>query len=123
MRTCLDCGETIKGRSDKKFCSDQCRNSYNNRLNRSEINFIRNVQNILRRNRRILNELSSKEPTRVYRDELIERGFNFTFHTHTFTTKDGETYYFCFDQGYTDLGNEYYHLIIGDERLDQDPVN
>ena len=122
MRTCLDCGEPIKGRSDKKFCADQCRNNFNNRLNRNEMNFIRNVQNILRRNRRILGELNTKEPTRVHRDELIARGFNFTFHTHTFMTQDGVTSYFCFDQGYRDLGNEYYNLVLEDDRLDQDPA-
>jgi predicted nucleic acid-binding Zn ribbon protein len=120
MRTCLDCGEPIKGRSDKKFCADQCRNNFNNRLNRNEMNFIRNVQNILRRNRRILDELNREEPTRVHRDELIARGFNFTFHTHTFTAKDEVTYFFCFDQGYRDLGNEYFSLVLGDDRLDQE---
>lgn len=25
------CGKTLKGRPDKKFCSDKCRNNYNNR--------------------------------------------------------------------------------------------
>lgn len=31
-KTCLECGEKIIGRADKKFCSDQCRISYNNRV-------------------------------------------------------------------------------------------
>ena len=31
-KKCLDCGDSLRGRTDKKFCSDQCRNSYNNKL-------------------------------------------------------------------------------------------
>ena len=115
MRTCLDCGQPIKGRSDKKFCSDLCRNNYHNRMNRGDEKFIRNVQNILRRNRRILGELIMEEFEKVHRDELIARGFNFTFHTHSYTTKKGETYCFCFDQGYVDLGNEYFRLVFEDD--------
>jgi hypothetical protein len=117
MRTCLDCGERLKGRSDKKFCNDHCRNNFNNKLNRDEMNFIRNVQNILRRNRRILSELV---PGKVHRDELIARGFNFIFHTHSYREKDGKTYYFCFDQGYCACEKDYYLLITGDERLEQE---
>ena len=122
MRTCLDCGETIRGRSDKKFCSDLCRNNFNNRLNRDEMNFIRNVQNILRRNRRILAELNPGKSVKLHRDELISRGFNFTFHTHSFIAQDGTTHYFCFDQGYYECGKDYYNLILGDDNLDQESM-
>ncbi len=41
--TCVECGEEIKGRADKKFCSDQCRSAFNNRLNSDATNFIRNI--------------------------------------------------------------------------------
>ena len=60
-KVCLDCGETIKGRSDKKFCNDICRNSYNNKLNSDTTNYVRNVNNILRKNRRVLEELIPEE--------------------------------------------------------------
>ena len=33
-RECLECGEPLKGRVDKKFCSDYCRNSHNNKVNK-----------------------------------------------------------------------------------------
>ena len=29
-RNCLECKDPVKGRIDKKFCSDYCRNAYNN---------------------------------------------------------------------------------------------
>ena len=31
---CLQCDKVIRGRIDKKFCDDWCRNNFNNALNR-----------------------------------------------------------------------------------------
>ena len=56
-KTCLYCGETFQGRSDKKFCDAQCRNSYNNKVNRLHELKIIEVNKILRKNRSILNNL------------------------------------------------------------------
>ena len=119
LRTCLDCGEPFKGRSDKKFCSDQCRNNYNNRQNREESNFIRNVQNILRRNRKILSDLNSSGITTVHRDELITRGFNFNFHTSSLSGRSGKICYFCFEQGFVEKGHDRFQLILRDDYIDQ----
>ena len=33
-KQCLECGDKIVGRIDKKFCSDGCRNAYNNKVNK-----------------------------------------------------------------------------------------
>jgi hypothetical protein len=30
MKKCLKCNNEVRGRSDKKFCSNKCRNNYNN---------------------------------------------------------------------------------------------
>ena len=56
-RKCLVCGKPLKGRSDKKFCDDYCRSSYNNDLKSAANNYIRNVNNALGKNRRILESL------------------------------------------------------------------
>ena len=45
MKTCLECGEKIVGREDKKFCSDSCRNAYNNKINKDSTNYMRNINN------------------------------------------------------------------------------
>jgi|GEM_PF-1128371 len=34
LRKCPVCGKNVNGRSDKKFCSDECRIFYNNALGR-----------------------------------------------------------------------------------------
>lgn len=118
-KTCLECGVVIKGRADKKFCSDQCRNSYNNKLNSNTNNYMRNVNNILRKNRRVLEELNPKGKTRVHRDKLSDRGFNFNYYTNVYTTRKGDQYHFCYEYGYLELENNYYMLVIKQDYVDQ----
>jgi predicted nucleic acid-binding Zn ribbon protein len=112
QKACLECDTPIKGRVDKKFCSDQCRNAYNNKLNSDSNNLVRNVNNILRRNRRIMMELNPHGKTKVSRDKLTERGFDFQYHTHTYTTKVGTVYYFVYEYGYLPLEGDFYALVL-----------
>ena len=111
MRKCLACGDEIFGRVDKKFCSDQCRNNYNNKRNSDENNFIRNINNILRKNRKILEELTPNKKARSTKEKLLERGFNFNYYTNTYTTKENKTYFFCYDFGYLVLENDSLALV------------
>ena len=110
-KTCLDCGNVLLGRSDKKFCNDACRNSYNNKLNKDSKNLLRNVNNRLRKNWRILEELNPRGKSKVTRSKLIEKGFDFSYITSIYTTKVGTTYYFVYNQGYLPLENDYYALV------------
>lgn len=110
-KKCLECGETLIGRIDKKFCSDGCRNTYNNRLNKDTKNLIRNINNRLRKNYRILESLNPNQKTKVSRTKLIEKGFDFNYITSLYTTKAGKVYYFIYDQGYLPLEDEYYALV------------
>ena len=56
-KLCLECDEPLFGRVDKKFCNDQCRNAYNNRVNKITNDFVRHVNVILRKNRKIIASL------------------------------------------------------------------
>ena len=111
MKTCLECAEKIVGREDKKFCSDSCRNAYNNKINKDSTNFMRNVNNKLRKNYRILSELNSEGKSKATRDKMINKGFDFEFFTNILQTKTGNTYYFLYDQGYRALDNDYFMLV------------
>ncbi|WP_418359368.1 hypothetical protein [Sphingobacterium detergens] len=105
-KVCLECGGNIRGRSDKRFCDDSCRNTYNNKLNSDQTNLVRNVNNILRKNRRILMEVLNGEEKgmlKVQREKLKRLGFDFKFHTHTITTSKGQTYNFIYEMGYLAL--------------------
>jgi hypothetical protein len=112
---CLQCGKSIHGRADKKFCSDPCRNTYNNQLNADSTNFVRNTNNALRKNRRILAAKCTEEKAKVTRKTLELKGFDFNLITSIRTTKKGSTYYFVYDYGYLELDNDFF-LIVKDNR-------
>ncbi len=116
MKNCLECNEKIVGREDKKFCSDGCRNAYNNKINKDSTNFMRNVNNKLRKNYRILSELNATEDgkSKTTRTKLMSKGFDFEFFTSIYNTKTGNTYFFLYDQGYRVLEDEYYLLVKKD---------
>ncbi|MGB1451137.1 MAG: hypothetical protein ACPG7E_05430, partial [Marinirhabdus sp.] len=78
-KTCPECGDKIIGRSDKKFCSDACRNTHNNKLNKDGKNLVRNINNRLRKNYRILEMLNTKQKTKVKKNTLLKHGFTFSF--------------------------------------------
>ena len=115
-RKCLDCGETIYGRVDKKFCSDQCRNNFNNRMNSDNTAMVRSVNSILKKNRRILADLLPSDKITVHKDKLVNKGFNFNYITHIYTTQKGSAYRFVYEYGYILLENEYYMLVIREQK-------
>jgi hypothetical protein len=111
-KKCLECGEIIKGRVDKKYCSDYCRNAYNNKLNKDSKNLVRNINNRLRKNYRVLDSFTLKDgKTRTTKTRLIDKGFDFDYITNLYTTKKGTTYYFVYDLGYLPLDNDYYMVV------------
>lgn len=110
---CLSCGKPVKGRTDKKFCDDYCRNNYNNQLKSNSTNLIRNVNNALGKNRRILESIipDGEEIIKTTKDRLLQKGFQFKYITHTYTNKKGNIYFFCYDLGYLPLENDWYLLV------------
>ena len=82
-RLCLECNAAFRGRIDKKFCSDACRVAFNNRLNSNEISYVRFVNNILRKNRRILMSMNPTGKNKVSHDKLKAHGFDFNYFTST----------------------------------------
>ena len=107
-RVCAYCGKALRGRSDKKFCDDYCRNNYNNQLKADENNYVRTITHALKKNRRILMEQLNAEEAMVKtsREKLIEQGFHFRYLTHTYTNKKGSTYFYCFEYGYLPLEHD-----------------
>jgi predicted nucleic acid-binding Zn ribbon protein len=111
-KLCLTCSKPIRGRTDKKFCDDYCRNNYNNQLKSNTINLVRNINNALGKNRRILENFFGKEEMiKTTKDKLLEKGFQFKYITHTYTNKKGNVYFFCYDIGYLPLENDWYLLV------------
>ena len=74
-RACLTCETMLRGRIDKKFCDDYCRNSYNNQLKASKNNLVRNINNALGKNRRILESFfkHGEDTAKTTKEKLLEK--------------------------------------------------
>lgn len=117
VKCCLDCSRPLKGRTDKKFCDDACRNHYNNRQNSDQNNLVRNINNILRKNRRILQQLmdTGGATVKLRREALLQQGFQPRYHTHQHQTGKGSIYHFCYEYGYLLLEQDWV-LVVRQER-------
>lgn len=114
QKKCLECDTVLIGRIDKKFCSDYCRNTYNNKVNTDSKNLIRNTNNRLKKNYKILTELNISGKTKITRSRLNSQNFDFNYFTSIYTTKTGNVYHYVYDQGYLALENDYFLLIKRD---------
>jgi len=88
-KTCLECGETLVGRADKKFCDDQCRSNYNNKANIA----------------------GTEGKAKISKQKLSDKGFNFKYHTHQHQTQKGSVYKLCYDYGYLPIENDLIYII------------
>src|SRR5690606_30224880 len=86
-RRCEECGKVLRGRSDKRFCNDGCRNNFNRKRRQVLIDQVpqnyREIFKVIKSNYLILCEYypSAYKEEAIYREELENRGFNFKFLT------------------------------------------
>lgn len=101
-RNCLSCNDHLRGRTDKKFCNDYCRNAYNNSLNSDGNKQVRNINHALRKNRRILESIlhPGRHIAKTSKQKLYTKGFSFVYFTHTTTNRKGNCYHYCYEYGY-----------------------
>lgn len=112
-KLCLTCNKPLKGRTDKKFCDDYCRSSFNNQLNSDNTVLVKLINSVLKKNRRILERvLSGKEDlVKTTRQKLSEKGFSFKYFTHNYINKKGDTYFFVYEFGYLSLDNDWLLIV------------
>ena len=107
---CIDCGKILRGRSDKRFCDDYCRNHHYNQLHRDDNSFLRLVNKILKKNQRILKNLHTESKFRVSGQLLLELGFDFRYATHQANADSAEPCICCYEYGYLKLSEEDYRI-------------
>ena len=114
-KRCLACDRPLKGRVDKKFCDDNCRNSYNNqqKAKGSHSGYVRNINNSLLKNRKVLESILpvTEKTAKANLDKLQRLGFNFNYITHIYTTKDNKEYFYCYDYGYLPLDHDWFLIV------------
>ncbi len=99
---CGFCGKELKGRSDKKFCNDSCRNAFNHKNRENNNDLFLPIISILKKNRAVLAEARKDKKTKMLsipKERLLELGFNFHYCTEHIRYEEYD-HYFCFDLGY-----------------------
>lgn len=114
-RNCHCCGQVLYGRSDKKFCDDGCRNTFNNQQNSIQNKEMRSINMVLKRNRAILIAKlpEGKKQVKVPKEQLLVMGFNLRYMTHQLVLPSGLTAQFCYELGLVIL-EENSCLIVRD---------
>ena len=98
---CLECGDKISyGRTDKKFCSEDCKNRHHNHKSRSERYVKRKTISMLENNYEILDGLIKKGVDTVMLSDILVLGFNPAYLT-SFSRVNHHDIYACFDITYT----------------------
>ena len=72
---------------------------------------MRNVNNKLRRNYRILSDINTEGKTKITKSKLDGLGFDFNYFTQMKVYKNGSEYKFVYDQGYKLLDDDYILIV------------
>lgn len=107
-RTCKICAKTLRGRSDKIFCSVDCKNHYHKYVRYATKQAAIEINGYLKRNYAILLELLGKNKTqiKVYRNILEKKKFRFKYHTHYHINSKGKMYRFVYDVAWMEFSDD-----------------
>lgn len=111
MGTCIYCQQTFKGRSDKKYCSVDCKNAFNNERRAKEEANICLVNKQLRKNWKIIKTMNPQGMSTVRKSYLVSMGFQFKYFTHIFKSMKGAVYFFCYDVGLTEISDTHVCIV------------
>lgn len=112
-----NCSKIVKGRVDRIFCSSYCKTDFhaqNNKLSGKTF-FKQKVDKVLKKNRAILAKYNTKSKATIRKEVLLEEGFNPRIFTHYWKNAKGDTYLFCYDQGFKEVKDNFkdkYLLVI-----------
>jgi hypothetical protein len=98
-RNCRLCKKEFSGRSDKIFCSIECKNDYHVRLRQATHKACIPIDRILHRNRSILLEIMGKNSSqkKVKKTILDKKKFNYSYCTGFHINKHNKTYRNIYD--------------------------
>ncbi len=104
----------MTGRSDKKFCSINCKNHYHKKLRAFNKDVITKTDEILHRNYIILVELTRHKKIKriqVPRINLEKAGFKFNYHTGTYKNNNDKIYHFIYDLAWMEFSTQEIMVI------------
>ena len=113
QRNCKMCQTPIRGRSDKIFCSVNCKTEYHHKLRKITAKEVLDINKILARNRSILLEILGKNQVqrKIPRLILDRKKFNFKYHTHLTRNIKGKLYFYCYDIAWMEFSDNEVMII------------
>lgn len=110
-KKCPVCKKIIIGRTDKKFCSQECKNAYHSRLKKYINASTSQVDKILHRNYAILVELlKRKNYLETTKNQLENKGFVFHYCTSTYINTQNKQCYYVYDYLWFELSNKKVYI-------------
>ncbi|TRX55513.1 hypothetical protein FNH22_17910 [Fulvivirga sp. M361] len=106
QKHCQQCGKELTGRTDKRFCDSYCRNTFNNQNKSEGEKVIAETHIILRRNRKILRQLSPMGKATVRKEVLDTLGYDYRFFTGIYRSRQGKYYYVCYDFAFSPINDD-----------------
>lgn len=112
---CRVCGRPLAGRTDKMFCSDRCRNIYNNGRYKEHRRKIGDFNRAVLTNYYLLKQALCANGSRILKSELLRKGFNPRCYT---SSSEGlfTRWYRCLDLQYR-FGRKFVHLKRDEQYL------
>ncbi|MBO7287580.1 MAG: hypothetical protein J6U85_05040 [Bacteroidales bacterium] len=105
-RCCIFCGRELSGRSDKKFCDDNCRNNHSYKQNKYNNDVINKINKSLLYNRNILKSITKSRRKIVKKQILVNNKFNFDMMTGVRRTQKQQEYKLVYDYAYRYINDE-----------------
>lgn len=112
-KNCPQCKEEFAGRVDKKFCSIDCKNSYNYALRKKTKKATASIDKILHRNHEILTMLMPEKRKKIKYDRLVleQAGFNFNYFTGTYKNSKSKLYHYVYNYAWMEFSTQEILII------------
>lgn len=107
-RKCKICQKILRGRSDKVFCSMDCKNNYHKNVRYASKAAAIEINGFLKRNYAILWELLGENKTqiKVYRNQLEKKNFRFKYHTHFHINSKNKMFHYVYDLAWMEFSDD-----------------
>lgn len=99
-KKCPVCDGLVHGRTDKVFCSVECKRASDYEKRKSEEALFLKIDRQLKINRKILKKYNRVGKTILRKEQVIKEGFNPKYFTHYWKNKKGDVYLFVYDYGF-----------------------
>ena len=112
---CLNCGKIAYGRSDRKFCCQQCKNAWHNARTRESRLYRSRIITALGRNYNVLRSALERGELSIDLMTLQDRGFRPCYVTGHRSVRYGSDVCRCFDISYCQSASRVYRIRLEDE--------